>query len=108
MWVFKVLSYTLKTRFLEWQRLFSHFCILLVLMKNDKLLVPNMFSVLIFKHVFSNLPLDYFVQPQTQTWIKEAEEKKNAKMQDICNKTKKTTAASLISSLPLCISLQAY
>ena len=28
-------------------------------MKNDKLLVPNMFSVLIFKHVFSNLPLDY-------------------------------------------------
>ena len=28
-------------------------------MKNDKLLVPNMFSVLIFKHIFSNLPLDY-------------------------------------------------
>ena len=29
------------------------------LMTNVKLLVPNMFSVLIFKHVFSNLPLDY-------------------------------------------------
>ena len=28
-------------------------------MKNDKLLVPNMFSVPIFKHIFSNLPLDY-------------------------------------------------
>ena len=28
-------------------------------MKNDKLLVPNMFSVLIFKHIFSNLPPDY-------------------------------------------------
>ena len=27
--------------------------------KNDKLLVPNMFGVLIFKHIFSNLPLDY-------------------------------------------------
>ena len=36
-----------------------------------------------------------FVQPQTQTWIKEADEK-NAKMQDICNKETKTTAASLI------------
>ena len=59
MWVFKVLSYTLKTRFLDWQRLFSYFYILLVLMKNVKLLVPNMFSVLIFKHSFSNLPLDY-------------------------------------------------
>ena len=35
-----------------------------------------------------------FVQPQTQTWIKEADEK-NAKMQDICNKETKTTAASL-------------
>ena len=60
MWVFKVLSLTLKTRFVERQRLFSHFYILLVLMKNDKLLVPNMFSVLIFKRIFSNLPLDYF------------------------------------------------
>ena len=59
MWVFKVLSQTLKTRFLEWQRLFSYFYTLLVLMKTDKLLVPNMFSVLIFKHIFSNLPLDY-------------------------------------------------
>ena len=29
-------------------------------MKNDKSLVPNMFSVLIFKHIFSNLPLDYW------------------------------------------------
>ena len=28
-------------------------------MKNAKLLVPNMFSVLIFKHIFSNLPLNY-------------------------------------------------
>ena len=28
-------------------------------MENDKLLVPNMFSVLIFKHIFSNLPPDY-------------------------------------------------
>ena len=36
-----------------------------------------------------------FVQPQPQTWIKEADEKKNAKMQDICNKETKTTAASL-------------
>ena len=35
-----------------------------------------------------------FVQPQKQTWIKEAHEK-NAKMQDICNKETKTTAASL-------------
>ena len=60
MWVFKSLSLTLKTRFLEWQRLFSHFYILLVLIKNDILLVPNMFSVLIFKHIFSNLPLDYY------------------------------------------------
>ena len=59
MWGFKVLSLTLKTGFSEWQRLFSYFYILLVLMKNDKLLVPNMFSVLIFKHIFSNLPLDY-------------------------------------------------
>ena len=33
-----------------------------------------------------------FVQPQTQTWIKEADEKK---MQDICSKETKTTAASL-------------
>ena len=36
-----------------------------------------------------------FVQPQTQTWIKEADEEKNAKMQDICSKETKTTAASL-------------
>ena len=36
-----------------------------------------------------------FVQPQKQTWIKEAHEKKNAKMQDIYNKETKTTAASL-------------
>ena len=28
-------------------------------MKNDILLVPNMFSIPIFKHIFSNLPLDY-------------------------------------------------
>ena len=34
-----------------------------------------------------------FVQPQTQTWIKEADENK---MQDICNKETKTTAASLV------------
>ena len=27
--------------------------------KNDKLLAPNMFSVLIFKHIFSDLPRDY-------------------------------------------------
>ena len=31
-------------------------------MKNDKLLVPNMFSVLIFKHIFSNLPPDYIIR----------------------------------------------
>ena len=62
MWVFKVSSSTLKTHFSEWQRLFSHLYILLVLMKNDKLLVPNMFSVPIFKHIFSNLLLDYMLQ----------------------------------------------
>ena len=61
MWVFKVSSSIFKTHFSEWQRLFSHFYILLVLMKNDKLLVPNMFSVPIFKHIFSNLPLDYIL-----------------------------------------------
>ena len=61
MWVFKVSSSTLKTHFSEWQRLFSHFYILPVLMENDKLLVPNMFSVPIFKHIFSDLPLDYIV-----------------------------------------------
>ena len=47
MWVSKVLSYTLQIRFQEQQRLFSHFYMLLVLTKNDKLLVPNMFSGLI-------------------------------------------------------------
>ena len=36
-----------------------------------------------------------FVQPQTQTWIKATDEKKIEKMQDICNKETKTTAASL-------------
>ena len=61
MLVYKVLSQTLKTHFSEWQRLFSHFYILLVLMKNDKLLVPNMFSVPILKLIFSSLPLDYFI-----------------------------------------------
>ena len=30
-------------------------------MKNDKLLVPKMFSVPILKHIFFNLPLDYNV-----------------------------------------------
>ena len=38
------------------------------------------------------------VQPQTQTWIKEADEKTDAKMQDICSKETKTTAASLYSA----------
>ena len=45
-----------------------------------------------------------FVQPQTQTWIKEADEK-NAKMQDICNKETKTTAASLLTFLYLKFSI---
>ena len=46
----------------------------------------------LIKKLFTSLP--FFVQPQTQTWIKAADEK-NAKMQDICNKETKTTAASL-------------
>ena len=46
-------------------------------------------------HSFHNCSQSFFVQPQTQTWSKEAD-KKNAKMQDICNKETKTTAASLV------------
>ena len=50
-------------------------------------------------HILSKIvhftPLSVFVQPQTQTWIKEADEKKNAKIQDIFSKEAKTTAASL-------------
>ena len=38
------------------------------------------------------------VQPQIQTWIKEAD-KKNAKMQDICSKETKMTAASLLTAV---------
>ena len=45
-------------------------------------------------HPLMMLYIYVFVQPQKQTWIKEAHEK-NAKMQDICNKETKTTAASL-------------
>ena len=37
-----------------------------------------------------------FVQPQTHTWIKEADEK-NAKMQDICNKETKNDCGQSIS-----------
>ena len=40
-----------------------------------------------------------FVQPPTQTWIKEADERKNAKMQDICSKETKTTVASLYTAM---------
>ena len=60
MWVFEVLSYTLKNGILESQRLFSHFHILLVLKTNNKPPVPNMFSVLILKRIFSNQPPVYY------------------------------------------------
>ena len=44
-------------------------------------------------HSFHNCCQSFFVQPQTQTWIKEAGEKKS----DICSKETKTTAASLLN-----------
>ena len=50
-------------------------------------------------HPIKNCSLHSLVQPRTQTWIKEADEKKIAKMQDICNKETKMTAASLVISL---------
>ena len=53
---------------------------------------------------FTPLSEKKFVQPQTQTWFKEADEK-NAKMQDTCSKETKTTAASLYSPWPGSISV---
>ena len=57
-----------------------------------------------------------FVQQKKQTWIKEADEKKMKKMQDIrvCNKETKTTAASLhcldtVQNIsPYCVSIAVH